>query len=147
MCNDVLLVLATLNKEVPPYSRNRTRFLQRIDTLLGHQRDGLRLNFGLAMQMHRRSYNSASIRPAAGGAGVGGGIGGGGGGGQGGRGRGMAVTSAGQQNSSQPIIALYIQSLAFFWFKSNTERFGASCRARPVALHHARRSSYSSQGY
>lgn len=110
MCNDVLLVLATLNKEVPPYSRNRTRFLQRIDTLLGHQRDGLRLNFGLAMQMHRRSYNSASIRPAAGGAGVGGGIGGGGGG-QGGRGRGMAVTSAGQQNSSQPI-ALYNRLLS-----------------------------------
>lgn len=71
---------------------------QRIDTLLGNEREGLRLNFGLAMQMHRRSYNSAFGRPAAGGAGVGGGSGGGGG--QGVHSRGVAATSAGQQSLS-----------------------------------------------
>lgn len=67
--------------------------LKRIDTILGHEREGLRLNFGLAV--HRRSYTAASSRPAAGGAGVRGGSSGGG------RSRGVAsVTNAGQQKST-----------------------------------------------
>eukprot|EP00903_Cladosiphon_okamuranus_P022090 g20313.t1 len=65
-------------------SRRRRNVVKpgRIDTLLGHEREGLHLNFGVAMQMHRRSYESASGRPVAGGAGVGSGSSG-----QGGRSR------------------------------------------------------------
>eukprot|EP00752_Nemacystus_decipiens_P002155 g2053.t1 len=73
----------------------------RIDTLLRHDRQALRLNFDLdlAMKMHRRSYSSAFTagRPIVGGTGSGNG-----GGGKGGRGRGMGVTSADSSEALTP---------------------------------------------
>ncbi|CAN0351197.1 unnamed protein product [Pylaiella littoralis] len=65
----------------------------RIDTILGHDRQGLRLNFGLAMHQ-QRSYTVAASRSASGGGGDGGGSG------HRGSTRGEATTNA---DSSEPL--------------------------------------------
>lgn len=76
--------LPTSPPYLPPCLENQS---QRIDTIIGHDRRGLRLNLGLAMT--QRSFTLSSSRPGGGGGGGGGAAaaGGGGGGGDGGGGQ------------------------------------------------------------